>query len=275
MTSDTTLDHRIWKRHWYDASSLPKPGRGIFAVWSRNWLAFRQSIWTSVLWSVLEPTLYLVAIGLFLGRHIGSVSGVAYADFFFPALLSSTAMSHAFFETTYGSFTRMNYQKTFQSILLTPVTVDELVLGEILWGASRAFFGVVSVLIIATILGVGKLHLAVSALLVLGLACWMFSALGMIFSSLAKNYDYFVYVISGLIVPMSLFCDTYFPKETLPKWIQVLIHAAPLTPVVAAVRGLFLERWTDWHWGAVGLILAFCFVFTNIAIARLRRNLIR
>jgi lipooligosaccharide transport system permease protein len=262
--------HISW---WSDSKVVPKPGRGSIAVWLRNFLYFKQTIAISVFWAVLEPVLYLVAIGMGLGGFVGNVDGVAYTEFFYPALLCSTAMTLAFFETTYGSFTKLAHQKTFSTILLSPVTIDELVIGEILWGASKSFFGVVCVSIVAIVLGVGNAMLIGPALLVLALTCWLFAAIGMIVTSVARNYDSFVYSVSGFIIPMTLFSGTYYPLNSMPTWAQSLAQLLPLTHAVGPVRGQLLGRWENSYWISIGILVVLAWPCTAVAVARLRRKL--
>lgn len=258
---------------WTDSKVIPRPGRGSIAVWLRNFLYFKQTIAISVFWAVLEPAMYLVAIGIGLGGFVGNVDGVAYTEFFYPALLCSTAATLAFFETTYGSFTKLAHQKTFSTILLSPVTIDELGIGEILWGASKSFFGVVCVSLVAVILGVGNAGLILPALLVLALTCWLFAAIGMIVTSYARNYDSFVYSVSGFLIPMTLFSGTYYPLSSMPTWSQTLAQLLPLTHSVGPVRAQLLGRWENTYWISIVILVVLAWICTAISVARLRRKL--
>ena len=118
--------------------ALPKLTYRVWMVWHRNFDVFTKTIVSNFLPSLLEPILYLVAFGFGLGGFIPSVQGQPYIKFIAPGLVAIAIMNGAFFECTFGSFVRMYYQKTFDAIVATPVSVEEVVAGELLWGATRS-----------------------------------------------------------------------------------------------------------------------------------------
>lgn len=216
--------------------------RGVAAIWLRDFLYFKKNIMAVFFWTAFEPILYLFAIGFSLGRAVGEFEGVSYVDFYLPALLTTTAMMVGYFESTYGCFTKMHHQKTYSTILLSPITSYEIAFGEILWCSSKGFFGFSCVAMVATIFGVMPLQNIVWAFLLLFLVSLTFSSLGLLVASFAKGYEFFTFLASGFIVPMSLFSGTYFPLETLPNWLQKVAWFLPLTHAVHAVRSLMLGR---------------------------------
>ncbi len=258
-----------------DVVTWPKLGRGIIPVWKRNYLYFRYSFVVSLFWTVLEPLFYLGAIGYGLGAFISNIEGGSYVEFYFPALLSSTAMMISFFESTYGSFTKMTHQKTYQTILLAPISPSEILLGETLWCACKGFLGVLGVTLVAAGFGLVNTFWIIPALGVLFLQCWAFASFGLLVSSLARNYDSFIYATSGLIVPMSLISGTYFPLAHFPEWIQKLAYILPLTHGVAAVRNLLGGHP---HWQVllnVIYLIVFSMIILNWACARMTRKIIK
>jgi lipooligosaccharide transport system permease protein len=219
--------------------------RGIAAIWLRNFVYFRRNVFVTFFWTAFEPILYLFAIGFSLGKAVGSYQGVSYVQFYVPALLTTTAMMIGYFESTFGSFSKMEYQKTYATIFLAPISAHEIVFGEILWCASKGIFGFTCVALVASAFGVMPRENLIPTFLLLFLVSLMFSAFGMLMSSFAKNYEFFTFSISGFIIPMSLFGGTYFPLEELPVWLQHVAWCFPLTHAVNAVRGLTLNREND------------------------------
>lgn len=215
--------------------------KSVYAIWLRNLLYFRKSLLISFFWSAYEPILYLLAIGFSLGRAVGQVEGVSYAEFYLPGLLASTAMMVSYFESSYGGFTKLQYQKTYSTILLAPISTAELVIGEILWSATKGLFGILCVIVVAGFFGMVNTWSLIPTFFVLGLVSLMFSTFGILVMTFVKNYESFTYTTSGLIIPMSLFSGTYFPLTELPVWAQNLAQLLPLTPAVQVVRGLMLE----------------------------------
>ena len=101
-------------------------------VWFRNFLFFKKTFFVSIFWTVIEPLMYLGALGYGFGRYVPPIEGLSFLDFYFPGLLCSTAMMVSYFESTYPNYTKLTYQKTFSTIMLTPLTYKDILLGEIL-----------------------------------------------------------------------------------------------------------------------------------------------
>jgi len=221
-----TLTYRVWK------------------VWRRNFDVFMKTIHVNFLPSLLEPILYLVALGLGLGTFIaGGIEGFSYIQFIAPALIAISIMNGAFFECTYSSFVRMYFQKTFDAIIATPVSVEEVIAGELLWGATRATINSTIVLAVVAAFGLVSSPLFLLVPLLAFFGGLMFAAIGMCFTALAPNIDFFNYPAFLLITPMFLLSGTFFPLSSLPGPVQTAALAVlPLTHVVNLTRGLVLGR---------------------------------
>lgn len=260
---------------WRELIARPEIGRGVRQVWKRNFLHYRKSLLPSVLWTCLEPLMYLGAIGYGLGSYVTNMEGGSYIEFFFPGILCFTAMFVSFIDGTYGNFAKLTYQKTYQTILLTPISAADVVVGEILWTTSKGFFGACGVAFVALFLGLVESWRILPTLIFLFSVSWMFSALAMIVTSYVRNYDSFIYWTSGFLTPMSLIAGVYFPLEQLPDGLRHLTWLLPLTHAVIPVRSILAGdiRWTLLiH---IGIILLSGWIFMNIAIHRIRRKLIR
>lgn len=259
-----------------ELARLPNRRHGIYQIWRRNFLQFQKSWLVNIFWIVLEPLFMLVAIGYGVGAFIPSIDNVSYADFFFPGLLCVSSMMVAFFVSTYDNFSKLTYQKTFATMILTPLDPEQVVIGELLWGASKGTLSAIGVSIVAFSFGHIDSWKIIPALIVIFISSFLFSALGMLVTSLVKNYEGIIYPTSGLIVPMSLFAGTYFPLEQLPMWGRYLSYILPLTHTTRIVRGLLLGGVPWWQMLIHLVVLAlFAAVFTKLSIKRITEKLIR
>ena len=202
------------------------------AVWRRNFIVY-QRIWkVNFLPPMLEPLLFLLAFGLGIGGMVGQVEYagqvMSYPRFIAPALIATAMMQHSFFETTFSSFVRMYYQKTFDAMLATPLTLEEIILAEVVWGATKALFAVCLMLGVVSFFGYFSWP---SALLVLPLGFLgglVFASVGMYFTAITPSIDMFNLPIFLFITPMFLFSGTFFPVDSLPGWAQILAKTLPL-----------------------------------------------
>ena len=254
----------------------PQMSRAIFSVWMRSYLYFQKSLLHSLFWIIWEPVLYLLALGFGVGYYVQSINGMPYIQFFLPAMLVNTSMFVPFFENTYSVFTKLSAQKTYHTIILTPVNPDEITLGEILWSISKSFLSVLGITLVAAAFGL--LHTGVAYLiatfLVLILVSWVFASLGMFFSTVAKHYDFFTSVSSGFIIPLSLFSGTYFPLDQQPQWLQWVASLFPLSHGVSLVRNLMLEKLSWMMLFHLFILLLYALVFTQLSLYRMRKKLI-
>ncbi|MFA5517610.1 MAG: ABC transporter permease [Desulfuromonadales bacterium] len=253
--------------------------RRLWHVWRRNWAVYRRTWKISFLPPLLEPLFYLLAFGVGLSAMVGEVSyagrSLSYMAFIAPALIAINIMNSAFFENTYASFVRMYYQKTFDAMLATPLSLPEIILGEILWGATKSVLGTLLMLLVISLFGLldypGALLLPVLALLG-GLG---FGAVAMFFTGMAPNIESFNLPIFLFITPMFLFSGTFFPIENLPAWAQHFALVLPLTHVVILARAFGLGQFApDLLWSILYLSL-FCLALLPLAIHRMHRRLIR
>jgi lipooligosaccharide transport system permease protein len=220
---------------------LPKLTYRVWTVWRRNFDVFTKTIFVNFLPALLEPILYLAAFGVGLGALItGSVQGGSYIQFIGPGLIAIAVMYGSFYECTYASFVRMYFQKTFDAIIATPVSVEEVIAGELLWGATRATINGTIVLAVVAAFGLvsSPLFLLVPVLAFSG--GLLFASLGMCFTALAPTIDFFNFPTFLFITPMFLLSGTFFPLSLLPGALQtVALTVFPLTHVVDLTRGLF------------------------------------
>lgn len=204
-------------------------------VFSRNWK-------TNLSFNFFEPLLYIAALGLGLGAYVQPMEGLPYLNYLAPGLVASSAMFATSYECTYGTFVRMEYQKTFHAMVATPVSMDDIIVAEILFGTFKSIlYGSV---ILAVILALGLVASPWALLVppVLAVAGFLFAVLSMIWTGLVPNIENFNYFFSLIMTPLFLFSGVFFPLSGLPQIMQKLAWASPLYHVVNLVRGLVLGQ---------------------------------
>jgi lipooligosaccharide transport system permease protein len=259
-------------------SEVCQVSRRFLRVWQRNWVVYRKTWKVGFLPPLLEPLLYLLAFGLGLSSLVGRVrwggAEVSYLSFLAPGLLAVNIMNNAFFENTYASFVRMYYQRTFHAMLATPLSVDEIIVGEIAWGATKSAIATFLMLSVVSAFGLirypeGLLILPVSVLG--GLA---FGAAGMIFTAVVPNIEMFNLPMFLFVTPMFLFGGTFFPLSALPAWAQKFALLLPLTHLVNLTRDCALGSLGPGALWSVGYLVAFAALLFPVAVVRMRRRLI-
>ena len=219
-------------------------------VVERNMTAYRR-MWLLLFTGVFEPIFYLLSLGVGLGKLIPDVAGptgpVKYVDFVAPALLATAAMNGAMYDSTFGIFHRLKYDKVYDAILATPLTAPDIALGELVWCLMRG--GLYAVAFTAVVACFGVLSspwalLAVPAALLIGVG---FAGLGMAVATFMRSWQDFE-IITLLMMPMFLFSTTFFPLGVYPRGLQLFVEATPLYQGIEIVRGLML--------GVVGPTLA-------------------
>lgn len=253
--------------------------RRYIRVWQRNLTVYRKTWKINFLPPLLEPLFYILAFGVGLGVLIGKVgyhnSEIPYVSFIAPALIAVNIMYNAFFENTFASFVRMYYQKTFDAILATPLTLEEIITGEIVWGATKS---VIASLVMVAVISCFGLITYPHGLLIIPLALLggiAFGSIGMFFTGIVPRIEIFNLPIFLFITPMFLFSGTFFPVENLPYWAQKLAFVLPLTHLVKLTRSFsFGVMGFDLLWN-VGYLLLFSLVFFPLAIFVMHRRLIK
>jgi lipooligosaccharide transport system permease protein len=184
-------------------------------------------------------------------------------------------MNESFFENTFSSFVRMYFQKTFEAMMSTPLNADEIIIGEIIWGATKAFISTALILLIISFFHLVHYPAVLLCLPVSFLGGIAFGALGMFFTSIVKAIDLFNLPVFLFITPMYLCSGTFFPLTGLPVWAQYVAQALPLTHLVNVIRALSYGLInTDVVIGIVYLIL-FSLILLPLALLKMRKRLVK
>lgn len=248
---------------------------GALRVWGRNFESWKDYARASLIGTVVEPLLFFIAIGYGLGRFVELVGDQPYVAFLAPGLIASTSMNAAAFETTFGAFTRLTEQRTYEAVVMTPISVSELVAGDIFWAASKSVLGGGVILAFMWPLGLVASPLGLLTLPLAFVVGVMFGALGMIWTALSPSYVFFNYFFTLIIGVMFLFGGVFFPLTGLPEWAIWASWSLPLTHAVDLMRALTTGRleaalWVDVVWVAVFTVVVF-----RVAIRLIHRRLIR
>jgi lipooligosaccharide transport system permease protein len=207
-------------------------------VFQRHLTVFSRTWKTSVALNFFEPLLYLTALGIGLGVYVRPMEGLPYLNYLAPGLVAASAMFATTYECTYGTFVRFKYQKTFQAMVATPLSMDDVVLGEILWGTFKSFLYGTIILFVIFALGLVPSAWALLIPPVMILGGFLFALLSMLWTGLVPNIDSFHYFFSLIITPLFLFSGVFFPLSDLHPFLQMLAWASPLYHVVVLTRGL-------------------------------------
>jgi lipooligosaccharide transport system permease protein len=209
-------------------------------LWERNAAIYRRTYKLNIIPNFFEPFFYLLAMGLGLGRYLDTLGGAEYIDYIAPGLAATAAMYGTCFEVTFNCFVKMQFGKIYDAAMATPLTIEDVGLGELLWGTTRALiYGQVFVLI-AALFGVVHTPLVLLTPVAIVLIGMMFSVIGLAFTAVIPLIDYFTYFWTLFITPMFLFSGIFFPITGLPTWAQVLAWFMPLHHAVNLMRALML-----------------------------------
>lgn len=228
-----------------------------------------------MLGNLADPMLYMLGLGYGLGAMMPDVVGMPYIAFLAAGTVCSSTMNSASFESMYSSFSRMHVQHTWDAIMNAPVQLDDVVLGEAVWAASKAFLSGAAVLLVAAALGLVASTLALWVLPIIFVTGLAFAGLGLIMTSLSPSYDFFMYYFTLAVTPMMLASGVFFPLEQLPGWLQNVAQVLPLTHAVALARPLMNDAMPAATAAHVAVLLAYAIAACYVALVLARRRLLK
>lgn len=254
--------------------SIPAFSTRFIPVWRRNFLVWKKLAGSSILGNIADPMIALVAFGYGLGSLLPSVGGVPYIQFLAAGTVCMSTMNAATFESLYSAFSRMHVQRTWDGIMNAPVALEDVVLGELTWAASKAFLSGLAIMIVVWCLNLANGPQSVLILGVVVLIGLAFSAIGLVVNALARAYDTFTYYFTLVVTPMAFLSGVFFPLQQLPPWLQTVAHLLPLSHAIEMARPLLLGQWPQQPLLHVMALLLYAAVFAYIAIVLTRRRLL-
>jgi len=260
-----------------------RPGAGIYAgrvhaIFQRNATALRTSNLLAVLTGFVEPVLFLLAFGFGIGQLISSVEvdnvPVSYAAFIAPALLASSAMNGAIFDSTYNVYFKMHYSKVYQGMLATSLGPLDVALGEIGWAVLRGGAYALGFMAIAAGFGLVPGPSALLAIPAALLIAFAFSSIGMSITSYMSSFHQLNWLTFWLL-PMFLFSGTFYPVSNYPDWLRFIVEATPLAQGVSMVRSIWLQDFGIGLLGHVAYFVAFAVIGVTMTSRRLAALFLR
>ncbi len=208
----------------------------VVRVWQRHWTVYTKLYKTSFALNFAEPALYLLAMGFGLGAFVQDIHGVPYVKFIAPGIIASSSMFAAVYECTYGTYIRMTFQKTFDAILATPVNLDDLVAGEMVWGSTKSVIFGITIMIVVALFGLVDSPLVILTIPFIFLCGLIFAQLSVMFAAVVPGIDSFSYFYTLFMTPLFLFSGIFFPLDTMPRAVADLAFFTPLYHLVAICR---------------------------------------
>lgn len=245
------------------------------AVWQRHARVWRRLAGPALLGNIGEPLLYLLALGYGLGTLVGELEGMDYLTFLASGFVCASAMNTASFEGLYSAYTRMAVQETWTAMLFTPLSIEDVILGETVWAASKSLLSATAILGVAALLGAVDGWLALLVLPVAFLTGLCFGAMALVITAVARNYDFFLYYFTLLLTPMLLLSGVFFPLDGLPALIRGAAESLPLTHSIALVRPLMTGQPVEGALLHLGVLALYAVVALHLATRLIGRRILR
>lgn len=246
----------------------------LIRMWQRNRDVFVRLWHAEAPGSIAEPVLVILAMGFGLGAYVNMDEGPRYIEYIVPGIIASYGMFSASFECTYGSFYRMEERKTYDSIIATPLSIEDVIAGEILWGATRSAITGCIILAVAAAFQLVHSPWALLIPVVSFLGGIMFASIAMVYTSFVPSFYSFNYYFTLFVTPMFFLGGVFFPLTNFPQVVQNISWAIPLASVVRLARALVTGEFYPELLLALAIILVLAAVFFVIALASMRRRVI-
>ncbi len=260
-------------RHYFRPPSL---SLRFIPVWRRNYLVWKKLAIPALLGNLADPMLYMLGLGFGLGSLLPTVAGVPYIAFLAAGTVCYSTMNSATFEVLYSGFSRMHVQKTWEAIMNTPLTLEDVMLGELIWAASKSLLSGLAILVIIWAM---QLHvsfwLSLWIIPIVILIGFCFSGMGLVMNAVSPSYDFFLYYFTLVITPMVLLCGVFFPVSQLPPLLQQIAAFLPLTHAINLVRPLMLGEIPAQAWVNVLVLVAYGAAGFYIALGLTRKRLLK
>jgi lipooligosaccharide transport system permease protein len=252
-------------------------GRGGLPLVERNVLAYRH-LWITLVSGVLEPLFYLLSVRVGLGALVGHVAGpdgrvVSYAVFVAPALLATSSMNGAVFDSTFNVFHKLKYDKVYDAALATPLRPGDVALGEITWALGRGLLYAFAFLAVVAAMGLvpsAWILLSLPAAVLIGFA---FAGVGVAATTYMRSWKDFDFILLATL-PMFLFSTTFYPLSVYPGALRVVVECTPLYQAVALLRGFAFGSLSPSMAGNAAYLAAMGLVGLHVAGRRISRLLL-
>ncbi len=248
----------------------------LFGVWYRHVRVYCKTLVANATPPVLEPLFFFTAVALGLGSYLPNPSfeGLPYTTYVASGVLVSSAMFTGVFETTYGTFVRLVYQRTYDALLGTHLRVSEMFVGELLFCATKGAAFSTVVLLVMMLFGARP---TVWCLLVpaVGFATgYLWGAVGLIVTSYVKMINNFTFFTTGVVTPVFFFSGTFFPVRGHYAVLDAVATLVPLTPSIELSRALFKASFTPMTALHLGILVLYLALFHWLALKRMSKRVL-
>lgn len=222
------------------------------AVLERGFRTWRGGNWVVVLTGFFEPLFYLIAMGVGMGSLVGTVHGpggitMSYAAFVAPAMMATSAMNGAIYDSTWNVFFKMKISKIYDAMLATSLGPLDVALGEISMALFRGFVYALGFTAVIAAMGLTSSWWALAMIPVALLIALGFASFGMALTSYFTKFQQ-MDTLTLALMPMFLFSATLVPLDVYPRAVQWCIMALPLWHGVELMRQLSVGVFTQWAW---------------------------
>lgn len=254
--------------------AFPVPSMRLFMVVRRNFLVWRKLLLPSIAALLIDPAVALFGIGLGIGTLVGKVEGVSYAVFVASGMAAYSVAMTASFEALYSAFTRMHIQRTWESILLAPITLDDVFLGELVWAALKATISSAAMMLVVIAFGFVPPYAVLTVLPLAFLGGMAMASMGLCMNALGHSYDFFSYYFSLFLTPMIMLSGIFFPRENLPAPLFHISEWLPMTQLLYLARPLAMGEFPEVVLSPIVYLVSLTVVFSLIAYKLTNRRLI-
>jgi ABC-type multidrug transport system permease subunit len=175
-----------------------------------------------------------------------------------------SSLSSSFASTS----TRLNvqrlYYKSFDEMMLCPLSIPAIVFGKSLLGLIRGMMGCFLMYALGLVLEPDYVSLNIYVIISIVLSCVVFSLLGMTAALLAKSHQSMATFNSLIILPMTFLCGTFFSVSSLHPVFQAILYCLPLTHASECIRSAALPGYLDFTWLSFAALAGFAIVFFAI-----------
>lgn len=254
---------------------VPSLFQRIISVWFRHIKVYSSNFISNSFPPFFEPLIFLAGLGIGLGTFIPKMGNVDYIVFLASGIVVTSAMFTASYECTFGTFIRLEFDKVYDGMLGAPISPNDLIAGEILFAGTKGLFFSFAVIAVIWIAGIVNYPLSILSIIIGFITGVMFGTVSMFVTAFVRNINHFNFYFTGLLSPMFFFSGVVFPVENLPKVMQYVAEAIPLTHVVRLARAFCIP-------GGFNIRLLFdftyCIVFIGItgflAVKFLKKRLV-
>lgn len=247
----------------------------LYSVWYRHMRVYTKNLLSNGFPPFLEPLIFLTGVGLGLGGYITeTIEGVKYIEYLGTGLLVTTAMFTSAFECSFGTFVRLEFEKVYDGMLAAPMTVNNLIVGEMIWAGTKGFFFTFAVLCILSVFKIVVLPYGLLAPFIGFMTGLMFASISLLVTSYVKTINHFNFYFTGFISPMFFFSGVVFPIGNLPGFIRPVAELIPLTHSVRLVRAVCTNNYQPVLLLDILYIVLFIAIVGYFAIHRLKKRLV-